>query len=87
MEKKKKDIVNVLCIGDPHFKVKNVKETMAMGKALVKLLEERTPDFIVVLGDVLDRHETIHESPLSRAIFLFEKITRICTSIYNSRKS
>ena len=66
--------INVLCIGDPHFKVKNVKETMVMGQALVKLLEERTPDFIVVLGDVLDRHETIHESPLSRAIFLLKKL-------------
>jgi len=74
MEKEEKESINVLCIGDPHFKVKNVKETMAMGQALVKLLEARKPDFIVVLGDVLDRHETIHESPLSRAIFLLKKL-------------
>jgi len=66
--------INVICIGDPHFKVKNAKETRAMGQALVKLLEKRKPDFIVVLGDVLDRHETIHESPLSRAIFLLKKL-------------
>ena len=66
--------INVLCIGDPHFKVKNVKETTTMGQALIKILEKRTPDFIVVLGDVLDRHETIHESPLSRAIFLLKKL-------------
>jgi len=66
--------ISVLCIGDPHFKVKNVRETRAMGQALVKLLEKRRPDFIVVLGDVLDRHETIHESPLSRAIFLLKKL-------------
>ena len=38
-----------------------------MVEAIVKHVRERKPDMIVVLGDVLDRHETIHVSPLTRA--------------------
>ncbi len=68
------ETVHVLCIGDPHFKVKNQKETDKMEESLLHLLEERTPDFIVVLGDVLHRHETIKESPLSRATKLLKML-------------
>lgn len=59
--------VKILVIGDPHFKVNNVKETAAMTEAILSVCQQRKPDLIVVLGDVLDRHETIHVSPLSRA--------------------
>lgn len=68
------NIINVLCIGDPHFKVKNSKETDALEESLTKLLADRKPDFIVVLGDVLDRHEIIKESPLSRCTRLLKKL-------------
>lgn len=61
-------MVSVLVIGDPHFKVSNVNETDAMVTAIVREAHLRKPKFIVVLGDVLDRHETIHVSPLTRSI-------------------
>jgi hypothetical protein len=60
--------VRLLVIGDPHFKVSNIRETDAMTAAIVRVVQERQPHAIVVLGDVLDRHETIHVSPLTRAI-------------------
>jgi DNA repair exonuclease SbcCD nuclease subunit len=60
--------VTSLVIGDPHFKVSNTRETNAMVEAIVKIAAQKRPDFIVVLGDVLDRHETIHVSPLTRSI-------------------
>lgn len=56
-----------LVIGDPHFKVSNVRETADMTEKIVALAKERQPDFIVCLGDVLDRHETIHVIPLTKA--------------------
>lgn len=68
---------NVIVIGDPHFKVNNVKETDGMVEAIVKFSSEEKPDFIVVLGDVLDRHETIHVSPLTRAIEFLSKLKDI----------
>lgn len=60
-------MVSALVIGDPHFKVGNVKETDAMTASILDCAKLRNPDFIVVLGDVLDRHESIHVSPLNRA--------------------
>jgi hypothetical protein len=69
--------MSAIVIGDPHFKVSNVKETDQMSAAIVKTILERNPDFIVVLGDVLDRHETIHVSPLSRATDFLSKLKDI----------
>lgn len=58
----------ILCIGDPHFKINNSKDTQLLHQKLEEHLKNKQDyDFIVVLGDVLDRHQTIHESPLSRA--------------------
>jgi len=68
------DTIKVLCIGDPHFKRKNVKDTDKMTEKVVELIKTQKPDFVVVLGDVLDKHETIHESPLSRATTFLRKI-------------
>ena len=69
--------VTALVIGDPHFKVKNVRETGPMVEAIVRVATERRPDFIVVLGDVLDRHEVIHVSPLNRAINFLSQLMAI----------
>lgn len=67
------DPVQVLVIGDPHFKVNNVAESDEMTRKLVELVESAKPKFIVVLGDVLHKHEKIHVSPLMRA----EKMIRL----------
>jgi DNA repair exonuclease SbcCD nuclease subunit len=62
-----------IAIGDCHFKTTNVIQTSAMIDKIVKVCIDKKPDFIVMLGDTLDRHETIHVDPLSRATcFLFE---------------
>ena len=71
------EIVNALIIGDPHFKVSNVRETDAMVEAIVRTVNERHPDIIVVLGDILDRHEVIHVSPLTRAIKFLKRLSEI----------
>lgn len=59
--------ITCLVIGDPHFKVNNARETAVMHERICDVARERKPTFIVCLGDVLDRHETIHVSPLERA--------------------
>lgn len=56
-----------LCIGDPHFKSDNGEETQALTEKIPKLIRERTPDFVVILGDILHRHEKIDLSPFHRA--------------------
>lgn len=73
--------MKVLCIGDPHFKRKNVKDTELMTERIVELIHDRNPDFVVVMGDVLDKHETIHESPLSRATAFLRQIQNLVPTI------
>lgn len=67
----------ILVIGDPHFKINNVKQTELMAQAIINLAKEKSLDFIVVLGDVLDRHESIHISPLHRAVHFLSQLTNI----------
>lgn len=69
--------VTALVIGDPHFKVSNVKETDAMVEAIIRTAMGKHPDIIVVMGDVLDRHEVIHVSPLTRAIKFLAQLKEI----------
>lgn len=66
----------VLIIGDPHFKVSNRRETDIMVKDILDEAKKHQPHFIVVLGDVLDRHEIIHVNPLTRAISFLQALTQ-----------
>ena len=70
-------MTNVLCIGDPHFKVANAPETEEMINKLIELGNRIKPKFIVVLGDVLHRHETIHVNCLMRAEEMIRKLSEI----------
>jgi len=69
--------VNILVIGDPHFKVSGVPEHDKMCKSIIENAKNRKIDLIVVLGDILDRHETIHVSPLTRAIKFLGELVKI----------
>lgn len=69
--------MKVLCIGDIHIKVSNVPEIDEMTNKLVELATVRKPNFIVLLGDVLDRHATINVYCLMRA----EKIVLLLSKI------
>jgi DNA repair exonuclease SbcCD nuclease subunit len=66
---------NIFVIGDPHFKISNVEETNEMCEKILIQLEKIEPHAVVCLGDVLDRHETIHVGPLLRSIDFFQKIS------------
>lgn len=67
----------ILVIGDPHFKVSNVRETDLMVIAILRQAKSLLPDIIVVLGDVLDRHESIHVTPLTKSVIFLMKLSEI----------
>ncbi len=71
-------MVSVLCIGDPHIKVNNMIESEMMIEKLEILVRQRKPDFVVCMGDVLDRHSNIHVSCLMMAEKMVEKLSEIC---------
>ena len=66
-----------LVIGDPHFKVSNINDTDLMVSSIIKIIENNNYDVVVVLGDILDRHETIHVSPLTRSIDFLGKLIKL----------
>jgi DNA repair exonuclease SbcCD nuclease subunit len=67
----------ILCIGDPHFKVSNIDEVNIFIERIIKLTEEIKPDFIVMMGDLLDTHEKIHSIPLNKAYEFIDKLRKI----------
>ena len=71
-------MVKVLCIGDPHIKVNNMVESEQMLEKLIEITNEKKPDFIVCLGDVLDRHSNIHVSCLMMAEKMVDKLSSLC---------
>jgi len=73
----KKESIKVLTIGDPHFKTSNTIESEEFTNKLLEVAKKINPDIIVCLGDILDRHETIHVSPLMRATECLKKLSEI----------
>jgi DNA repair exonuclease SbcCD nuclease subunit len=69
--------VNILVIGDPHFKVAGVPEHDKMCKSIIEKAKNKKIDLIVILGDILDRFETIHVSPLTRSIKFLGELIKI----------
>lgn len=69
--------MDVLVIGDTHFKVNNVDETELMVNEIINVAKQKNPKFIVCLGDTLDRFESINVYPLMRAINFFKELVNI----------
>lgn len=61
-----------LVIGDPHFTPTNTADVDLFLAKLGPAVRRLQPDFIVCLGDLLDRHEQIHLDPLLRATQFIE---------------
>lgn len=67
-------MTRVLCIGDPHFRIDNIIQIDEFISKLLPLIDERKPDFIVVLGDLLHTHERLHTIPLNKAYDFIDKL-------------
>ena len=67
--------MNILLIGDPHFKINNAEETTQLHQETIKYVKNNTLDFVVIMGDVLDTHEKIHVQPLCRAVNYITEIS------------
>jgi DNA repair exonuclease SbcCD nuclease subunit len=69
--------ISILAVGDPHFKTTNCSDTDNFSKQIIDLVTSRRPDVVVLLGDILDRHEHIHEKPLNRCVKFIETLTTL----------
>ena len=68
---------HILAIGDQHFTTKNMKNIETFIEAIQNIANERKPDAIVLLGDLLHTHENIHQAPLNKACEFIKKMRDI----------
>jgi DNA repair exonuclease SbcCD nuclease subunit len=59
------DRVVILVIGDPHFKKTNIPECHELIKQVINVVKSKKPDFVVIMGDLLDTHNIIDVTPLN----------------------
>ena len=65
-----------LAIGDPHFKISNVKDAREFRAKVVKLIHglKQKPDAVVILGDLHDAFERVHSLVMAEICGLFQDI-------------
>ena len=69
--------LNILCIGDQHFKTNNIQEIEIFLVKLESYLKDNIDniDIIISLGDLLDDHSRVHITPLNLAIKYIQLLT------------
>jgi DNA repair exonuclease SbcCD nuclease subunit len=67
----------VLFIGDPHFQISNIPEVNMFIERMTILATEKTPDIIVIAGDLLHTHERLHTIALNKAYDLVNNMRAI----------
>ena len=70
-------MLNIIVIGDTHFKVNNIPEVELYIKKVIKIVEQKNPDIIVLLGDILDTFEKVNVLPLNKAYEFVDKLRKI----------
>ena len=68
---------SALIIGDVHIKVNNITEIDILIKNVCDVATNKKPDFIVLLGDILDTFEKINTFELNKAYELIDNLRNI----------
>ncbi len=71
------DTLDILVIGDPHFRAKYIKVVDEFIQQTLTAIEVKKPDIVVILGDTLHDHEQTRESCHSRAVQWFKDIAKL----------
>ena len=69
--------MQIVAIGDTHFKVDNMNIVDKLIEEIVSKLTRLKPDLIVLLGDILHDHERLHTLALNRALDFINKLRNI----------
>jgi len=74
----------ILAIGDPHFKVDNVEDSINFIELLKTWIETNQSQLckIIVLGDILHTHEKLHTVALNNAVNFFKMLISFKLPIY-----
>lgn len=67
----------IIAIGDPHFKVDNIKEVELFIDKIELLAKKEEPDAIICLGDLLHTHERVHTLAMNKAVEFIRRMSAI----------
>lgn len=71
-----------LVVGDPHAKLSTLSEIALLKTAVLTLINERKPDFVVILGDFSDSHEKVHVQVWNAIIDFMASVSAVCHTFY-----
>ena len=71
------DMVSVFVVGDTHFRKDNFIAQEELVEKCVEAAKNVSPSIIILLGDVLDTHETLKNAPWKQATRLIEELSKI----------
>jgi DNA repair exonuclease SbcCD nuclease subunit len=74
--------LNILCIGDPHFKADNALETELMETQLRNIITMNNYDFVVVLGDTFHTNERLNLYIQKRVVSFFKMLKDVAKEVY-----
>lgn len=74
--------VRILCVGDPHYTSNNQRETDALEAELCRVIQDEQVSTVIILGDTLDRHETVNLNVLHRVKKLFFSLVNLNVTLY-----
>lgn len=63
-----------LICGDPHFSTSNHVESLQLIEDFMNYIDEYSPDVVVILGDMLHKHDKIDMSPFKRMVDFLSRI-------------
>ena len=73
--------MRIVCLGDVHIKSDNALEIATFQEKLLKLLNDERPNYIIVMGDLLDTHEVILTQCLNQAYDFIRVLRDIASTI------
>jgi DNA repair exonuclease SbcCD nuclease subunit len=73
--------IRCLVIGDPHFRTSTFLLMQRFIDETLQLVRTENPDIIVVLGDILDRHELMHQVPFGQAIMWLNSLASLAYTV------
>lgn len=78
-EENEDEIINetILIIGDLHFQYNHFIEGEELIEKLIKIAKEKNPQSIILLGDILDTHDTAKCGPWKQACHLINSLSKI----------
>ena len=75
-------MITIGCIGDPHIKSDNVKETNIAIDELIRVFKEDRCDIIVILGDILHNHDNFKLEPKCNADRFIMEMSKLSQHLY-----